>query len=316
MTEEKITETAADGMLKLLFANSLVRGEVVNAAEGWVDMTQYHQYPENVARMLGEFTAGAMLLAGTIKFDGALILQIKGSGPVSLAVVEVQNDLTVRAMAKVREGAEVTAEMGMQELINAGGLGQCTIILDPHDRAPGVMPYQGVVALNGDTVASVLEGYMMQSEQLDTRLWLAADDKRVGGLLLQKMPSIGGSSAEVNETETWNELVTLGGTVKSEELLTLDRQTLTHRLFWQQSLQVAEDRPVSFRCNCSREKTDSMLHSLGKAELDEIFKTRDNVEVTCQFCNRKQSYSKGDIEALFVEEVEEAVTVSDPKTVH
>ena len=159
MTENK-KENLNNRMIKFLFEGAPVRGACVQMAEEWQEMIKFHHYPENVAALLGQFTAGALLLSSTIKFEGSLILQVKGSGPIAFIYAEVRNPMSVRAMAEIREGAEIKPEMDLQELINKDGKGLCALILDPKDRRPGVQPYQGMVSLESNSVAENLENYM------------------------------------------------------------------------------------------------------------------------------------------------------------
>lgn len=225
MTEEK-TSNLSNRMIKFLFEGAPVRGAALQMKEQWQRMISHHDYPANVTQLIGQFTAGAILLTSTIKFDGSLILQVKGSGPVSMIVVEVKNSMEVRAMAQIRENANITASMQLQELINQENRGQCAIILDPKDRRPSVQPYQGIVPLDGSTVAENLEGYMLQSEQLETKLWLEANSENLAGLLIQKMPGTGGTAAEAADPDAWRRIVQLANTVKPEELINIDSPEL------------------------------------------------------------------------------------------
>jgi molecular chaperone Hsp33 len=317
-TMEDIKESAVlDGITKFLDEAGSVRGEIVSLEDEWQKMTAFQHYPLPVSRLLGEFTAGAVLLSGTIKFNGALILQVKGDGPVKMVVVEVRSNGTVRAMAKLAEGAEIADDAGLQSLINRNGRGQCAIILDPYDRIPGTQPYQGVVALTGDRVASVLEGYMRQSEQLETSLWLTATDKKLAGLLVQKMPGIGGTAKGGSDEDTYNRLTQLAATITDKELLGLPRTEVLRRLFWQESIRSLEEKAMKFDCNCTRERTDAMLKSLGRKELEDILRDEGRIQVTCRFCNKTQTYSPEDVALLF----EDAASVEVPsevteKTVH
>jgi len=289
----------SDTLLKFLFKSAPVRGEIVQLGEAWREMTEHHDYPPAVTRLLGEMVAAAPLLAATIKFNGALILQVHGDGPVKLMVVEVQPDMSVRATAKLREGAEVAADADMRSLINATGQGRCAITLDPRDRLPGQQPYQGVVPLEGDSIAAALESYMRQSEQLDTRLWLAADRNAAAGLLLQKMPQTGGSAAEHADPDAWDRLQMLAQTVKPEELTTLAPAEVMRRLFWQESPQASEPIAPRFACTCSRARIGRMLSSLGREEVDSIIHELGAVHVTCDFCNRQYEFDSVDAEQLF-----------------
>jgi molecular chaperone Hsp33 len=195
----------ADRLLKFMINDAPVRGELVHLREAWQQMIALRAYPAPVVRLLGEMTAAALLLSSNIKFNGALILQIHGDGPVRLLVVECQSDLTVRATAKLSENVGFDDDASLASLVNRGGHGRCVITLDPTDRLPGRQPYQGVVPLAGDSIAAVLEDYMRRSEQIETRLWLAADPHAAAGVLLQKLPQHGGLAQPTsNDDDAWD----------------------------------------------------------------------------------------------------------------
>jgi molecular chaperone Hsp33 len=288
----------SDTLLKFLFRDAPVRGEVVQLDAAWRRMIQFHDYPAPVVALLGQMTAAAALLAANIKFNGALSMQIHGDGPVKLLVVECQPDFRLRATAKLREGAVIAADAGLSSLVNAHGKGRCAITLDPRDRLPGQQPYQGVVPLEGDSIAAALENYMRQSEQLDTRLWLAANGEVAGGLLLQKLPQEGGRSGPQDE-DAWPRALTLAGTLTPDELLTVAAPALVRRLFWQEQLQHAPAATPQFECSCSRERIGRMLRTMGREEVDSIITERGSVEVTCDFCNARQVFDAVDVGQLF-----------------
>lgn len=313
MTENK-KENLNNRMIKFLFEGAPVRGAIVQMEEEWQEMIKFHHYPANVTALLGQFTAGAVLLSSTIKFEGSLILQVKGSGPVAFIYAEVKNPLSVRAMAQLKEGAEIKPDMDLQELINKDGKGLCVLILDPKDRKAGTQPYQGLVSLESNSVAENLEAYMLKSEQLETKLWLEADETHLGGLLIQKMPSVGGNISEISDPDAWGRILQLANTVKKEELLHTPAPEVLHRLFWQEKLLPVAEEDVIFECNCSRDKTDDILKQLGKKECEDILKAEGKIEVNCRFCNRKQVYTSEDVEALFIEPNPDAAAMgADPK---
>lgn len=286
-----------DQLLKFSFA-APVRGECVQLASAWQRIVQHHSYPKPVARLLGEMTAAAALLASNIKFDGTLILQIYGDGPVKLLVVECQSDLRLRATAKLRSEAAIHPGAGLRELVNARGAGRCAITLDPRARHPGQRPYQGVVPLDGDSIAQVLESYMRTSEQLETRFWLAAADDVCAGMLLQKLPGQGGKLVDTDE-DAWPRVVTLASTLESKELLGLPPAEQIRRLFWQEPVALGTPLAPRFECSCSRQRIGRMLLSLGRAEVDDILAELGAVSVTCDFCNAAHSFDAVDIGELF-----------------
>jgi molecular chaperone Hsp33 len=287
-----------DRLLKFLFRDAPVRGEIVRLQESWQQMTAHHRYPAPVMHLLGEMTAAAALLAANIKFDGALVMQIQGNGPVRLLVVEVRPQMRLRATAKLRESATIDNGASLQQLTNPYGDARCAITLDPTGRQPGQQPYQGVVPLAGESIAQVLENYLRQSEQLDSRLWLAADGDAAAGVLLQKLPSEGGA-AERPDIDAWDRVGALTATLRRDELLALAPDALAHRLYWQERLQHFEPVAPRFECSCSRARSGRMLLSLGRDEAESIIAERGKVEITCDFCNARYAFDGVDVAQLF-----------------
>jgi molecular chaperone Hsp33 len=251
-----------------------------------------------------------VLMQSNIKFNGALVLQIFGDGPVKVAVAEVQPDLSLRATAKVV--GDVTSDATLSELVNVNNKGRCAITLDPKDRFPGQQPYQGVVPLYGDhgekieRMGEVLGHYMLQSEQLDTRLVLAANGQVAAGLLIQRLPlqGLGNLQPRANEddigiNEDYNRIATLAQTLTQEELLTLDVDTILRRLFWEEKVLRFEPDTPRFACTCSRERVSNMIRSLGVEEADSILAERPDIEVGCDFCGKQYRFDPVDAAQIF-----------------
>lgn len=303
----------ADELYKFLFEGddtekSSVRGEIVSLGDTWREIRGQHPYPAPVLRMLGELVAASTLLTANLKFNGALVMQIHGDGPVKLLVVECHADLTVRATAKLSESAQIADDAHFRELVNRHGKGRFAITLDPKDRSQGQKPYQGIVPLEGDSIAQVLENYMLRSEQLHTHLWLAADATRAQGVLLQRLPISGGKTNEVSAhlgteleaaLETWERVVTFANTLSREELLATDPKTLMRRLFWEETLRVFDPMPCAFHCSCSRERVAAMLVTLGQKEVEDTLAEQGQVDVNCEFCNRHYPFDAVDCAQLF-----------------
>jgi molecular chaperone Hsp33 len=301
---------------KFLFEGLPVRGMIVRLTDAWQEVLTRRQalgeHPPEVRCLLGEMAAAGVLMQATIKFNGALVLQIYGDGPVKLAVAEVQPELSFRATAKV-VGA-VAPGARLEGLLNLHGGGRCTITLDPRDKFPGQQPYQGVVPLHGDRreplqhVSQVLEHYMLQSEQLDTRLILAADDQVAAGLLIQRLPVEGGGNLgrrnedDIGLSEAYNRIATLAGTLTREELLTLPSDQILRRLFWEETLRVFEPQQPRFACTCSRDRVRGMLRSLGRDESDSLIAERGLVEVGCEFCGVQYHFDAVDVGEMFTPE--------------
>ena len=307
-------------LTKFIFEGLPVRGMLVRLSDSWQEVLRRRhtvgQHAPEVRTLLGEMAAAGVLMQANIKFNGALILQVFGDGPVRLAVVEVQPELSFRATATVV--GEVPAGARMEALLNLHGQGRCAITLDPKDKFPGQQPYQGVVPLHGDQreplqrVQQVLEHYMLQSEQLDTRLVLAANDEVAAGLLIQRLPvegvgNLDGGARRRNEdeigiNEAFNRIALLAATLTSEELLTLGSEQILHRLFWQETLRVFEPATPRFACSCSRERVRNMLRGLGREESDSLIAERGEVEVGCEFCGLQYRFDAVDVGEMFTPE--------------
>ena len=311
---------------KFLFEGLPVRGMIVRLTDAWVDIlarragnSSTGAYPAAVSELLGEMAAAGVLMQSNIKFNGALVLQVFGDGPVKLAVAEVQSDLSLRATATLI--GEVPENARLSQMVNVTGGGRCAITLDPKDRHPGQQPYQGVVPLHGDhhekldKLSDVLQHYMLQSEQLDTVLVLAANSQVAAGLLIQRMPLKGeGNLAQglthrenedqIGHNEDYNRIAHLASSLTRDELLTLDVDTILRRLFWEEKLlrfepQQGESGP-RFACTCSRERVANMLRSLGVEEAESILAERNEIEVGCEYCGQQYHFDAVDAAQIFV----------------
>jgi len=303
-----------DQLKKYLFEDRSVRVQAVRLHQTWRDAQEHHQYPPAVQRLLGELIAAAALLAANIKFEGALVLQIQGDGPIALLVVECQSDLSLRATVKIREGQQVPPDGTMQDLLNPDGQGRFIVVLDPRRKVPGQQTYQGIVPLEGDTVAEALQHYMKASEQLDTRLWLQADADHAAGLLVQRLPDQGGTARADASADTLARAVVLADTLKPDELLRTDIDTLIHRLYWEETLIAFEPAPVRWHCPCTRERVAGMLRSLGEREVNDILAEQGRVQVTCDFCGKPYEFDAVDCSGLFAPA--RPMPEQDPPTVH
>ena len=274
-----------DTLQRFLFEHVPVRGEFVHLDATWQAVLERHDYPPLLRDVLGELMVASALLAATLKFEGSVILQLHGSGPVSLVVAECTSDTTLRATAKW------SGEIPAGNLPSLLGNGRFAITLVPREAG---QTYQGIVDLRGGTVAACLEHYMQHSEQLDTRLWLAADERRAAGVLLQQLP--GPSDADPDD---WHRIVQLAGTLSRQELLDLPPETLLYRLFHEDDVRVFEPRITAFRCSCSKQRVVSMLRMLGQKEVRSIIDERKSVDVQCEFCGKAYSFDAVDAEQLF-----------------
>jgi molecular chaperone Hsp33 len=276
--------TERDTLHRFLIERTNVRGEWVHLDATWRAVQERAEYPLAVRRVLGEALAAVALLAATIKFEGSLILQIQGDGPLSLLVVQATGRRTVRGLARWRD------EVPQASLREQFGEGRMVITID---QGTGKDRYQGVVGLSGATLAQALDDYFSTSEQLPTRLWLAADSEAAGGLLLQGLPA---ASAD---PDAWNRAITLAETLTPDEILGLDAGEVLHRLYHEEDVRLFDREPVSFRCGCSRERVQGVIRGLGLAEARSILEEQGAIEVDCEFCNAHYSFDAVDVEHVF-----------------
>ena len=316
-----MTKPLADRLLRLMFDGGGARAHLVQLDRSWLEVACKHDTSPDVMRLLGEMSCASILLSASLKYEGSVILQIHGDGPVRLAVAECNAKLGFRSTIKMSETLEPAPGADWKALVNQNNLGRFSVVLDP--KIDNQHPYQGIVPLHEAGVAQALESYMQRSEQLPTRLWLACNGERAAGLLLQKMPHQGGTNKKSDaqseaateaSDDDWERLITLAQTVTADELLSVEAETLLHRLFWQEAPKLLEDKPVQFSCSCSRVRVGRMLKTLGAEEVESILAEQGQVDVHCDFCNAAYHFDAVDCAALFTGE--HPPSSEDPSTIH
>ncbi|MGB5737302.1 MAG: Hsp33 family molecular chaperone HslO [Thiohalocapsa sp.] len=276
-----------DSLHRFVFERLGVRGELVRLDASFRAVLERHPYPGPVQRPLGEALAAVLLLTATLKFEGSLILQAQGEGPLRTLVAQGTHNRTVRGLARW------DGEVPHGDLTRLFGSGHLVLTLDP---ARGER-YQGIVPLEGSGLGAAIEAYFGRSEQLPTRLWLAVDGRRAVGLMLQRMPG------DSEDEDGWNRTTMLADTVDDKELLTLPVEQLLRRLFHEEEVRLFEPEPVAFRCDCSRGRIADTLRALGREEIDEIITEQGEARVTCEFCNRDYAFDAVDASELFADAV-------------
>ena len=289
-----------DELFRFSFEDGRVRGVSLRLEDTWQAAIENHDYPPAVAALLGEAVAGAVLMVASLKFEGRLILQFAGRGPVSLLVVQVSAERRFRCMAKWDEERLADAGEGLEALL---GRGQLVLTIEPEQGSR----YQSLVPIEGASLADAIEGYFQQSEQLPTRLVLSADRQVTAGMLVQQMPETGGivpsSGPSARGFEHVGKLVdTLVGEKGRAEMRAVSAPELLHRLFHQDALRIHDVARVAFSCGCSREAVGHMLAGLGRNELEATLASEDTppglIEIHCDFCGSLYRFDRVDVEQL------------------
>ncbi len=272
-----------------------LRGVHVNLEQVWQHIVGQKNYPAPIARALGELVAAGALLAANLKFDGTFILQVQGTGVLKLLVAEATSEQTCRGTARFDDSVEIADDASLQDLM--GEQGQFVLTLQPRQ---GEM-WQGIVGLQGTSIAQMLANYLAQSEQLDSDLILAADDKQAVGMMVQRL------AGQDMAREDWQYVESLLQTVNQDELLHTTANTLLYRLFHEQEVRVFEPEHLEFACTCSHEKVGNMLLLLGGQEVGQILLEQGSVEIACDFCQQNYVFDEEDVKTLFGSDVSAAV---------
>jgi len=274
---------------RFLFKELNIRGQHIQLQESWQAMLKDRHYPEVIVKLLGELTAMSVLMANGMKHEGRVTMQVQGSGPISLLVVDVTHDLKIRGVAKTNQ--DITDQTSMDELL---GDGQILMTLE---NTQTQHHYQSYVPRDGDSIAACFETYLSQSEQLPSKIWLAAKENSLGGVMIQKM-----SETDGYDEDGWERILHLTTTVKDEELTQLSAEALLHILFHEETLEMFESEEVVYECPEDNERVYNMLRSLGEAEVRKILEEQGEIVIHNEMCNFHLRLNEDDVTALFAEE--------------
>ena len=284
---------------RYLFEDLSVRGELVQLDEAYQRIISSKEYPAALQKLLGELLVSTTLLTATLKFEGSITIQLQGDGPVSLAVINGDHDQKIRGVA--RWEGDIADDASLHDMM---GKGYLVITIEPKKGER----YQGVVGLEGETLADVIEGYFANSEQLKTRLWIRTGEhegkKHAAGMMIQVMPDGTGTP------EDFEHLEQLTATVKNEELFTLPANELLYRLYNQDSVRLYEPQPVEFHCGCSRERSGAAIITVDKTEIYDILAEEGTISLHCDYCGTSYTFDEPEITELYTQ------ATSGNKTVH
>ncbi len=275
-----------DPIQRFLFKDLNIRGQHLNIHQAWQKMIEDRHYPDSLIQVLGELTAVAIMLANGMKHTGKVSIQVQGSGPVNLLVVQVSHTFDLRGVAKTNQ--TLTHESGLNALL---GDGQILVTLE--NTQTGHF-FQSYVPREADTISDCFEAFLSQSEQLPSKLWLAANDQAIGGVLIQKMPT-----TDDQDEDGWERITHLSHTVTEAELLECDAPTLLHRLFHEETVELYPPQSVQYDCPQDQQAVETMLKSLGETEVRKILEEQGQVVIHNEMCNLHFKFDESDINRIF-----------------
>lgn len=282
-----------DLLQRFVFDGCDIRGEIIALGDSYGEVLQHNPQPAPLQQLLGQCLAAAGLLSATLKFNGTISLQARGDGPVSLLMAECSHHRQLRGIVRSNADAPPEPQTGAA-LPQWLGNGVMAITIEPEKGER----YQGIVPLDKQNLAGCLEDYFALSEQLETRIWLAADQQIAAGLLLQKLPRQQEAGPEVNQAH-WETLCALADTLTDHELLQLDQASLLYRLFHEQRLRLFDPQPLAFACSCTRERSAEALMSLGQEDVEKLLLEKGVITIDCQFCNRQYHFDTQAVRQLW-----------------
>lgn len=290
---------ATNVLNRYLFEDLSVRGELVQLDKAYQQIITSKEYPAPIQTLLGELLVATTLLTATLKFEGSITMQLQGNGPVSLAVINGDNNQRIRGVA--RWEGDIADDAGLHDLM---GKGHLVITIEPKKGER----YQGVVGLEGDNIAQVIENYFLRSEQLKTRLWIRTGEhegkRHAAGMLLQVVPDGTGSPNDFEHLEQ------LTNTVKNEELFTLEANELLYRLYNQEQVKLFEPQDVEFLCGCSRDRSGAAIVTISRDEINDILAEEGSVSLHCDYCGTTYSFDSAQVAELYSQ------AQGDSKTLH
>ena len=283
------TVLAEDVLHRFLLERAGVRGVIVRLGAAWREVAGRAEYPGPLLDLLGQTLAASALLTGNIKFDGALSVELKSKGALRLLFAECTDAGRLRGLARWNE--TLPEPLCLSELPQA-------IMAITIGQAERGQRYQGLVDLGHPELATALENYFQQSEQLPARFVLAANGQNAVGLMLQKLPGEGGHDTAHDE-DGWPRVEQLTATLGRDELLSTSPEEVLYRLYHEEVVRLFKPRPLAFGCSCSRERVEAMLRSLGREEIEATLASQNGtIEVTCEFCAREYTFDRVDAEHL------------------
>ena len=290
----KNTIATTDVLNRYLFNDMHVRGELVQLSKSYQSIIKNHNYPIGVRLLLGELMVATCLLSATLKFEGEITVQLQGDGPIGYMSVNGDHNQKMRGIAKLKPEQEQTTAKSLHELI---GKGTMVITIRPEKGEA----YQGVVALEEETLAECLAHYFEVSEQIPTKIWLFSDDERqqVAGSLVQLLPDGDGSTENLSKQQSdFEHISQLTNTIKADEVFTLEAQALLYRLYHQEKVSLFEPQTVSYQCGCSQDKCLAAISQIEPTEIESILAEQSKISMTCDYCLTTYDFFYDDLKSF------------------
>lgn len=281
-----------DAIQRFLFKNLDIRGQHLNIHQAWQKMIVDRHYPPALTQILGELTAVAIMLANGMKHSGKVSIQVQGTGPVHLLVVQVTHQLGMKGVAKTNQ--TLTTESGLDALL---GDGQILVTLE---NTQTNRFFQSYVPREADTITEAFENFLSQSEQQPSKLWLAANDQAIGGVLIQKMPT-----TDHHDADGWERITHLSNTATESELIEFDATTLLHRLFHEETVELFTPENIQYDCPQNEEAVETMLKSLGEEEVRKILADEGEVVIHNEMCGKHFRFNEADVNRIFADKPED-----------
>ena len=290
---ELVEKNTDNSVIRFLFENHGVRGEILQMHEPCKALLEHHDYPLPLKKLLIELAAATVLIGATLKANGQIMVQIrggKGEHAIKYALINIDKDLSFYGSAALNDGNTYNDELSFKDLCGEGGV--LVISVFPEDGNK----WQGIVPLETDNLAAALEEYFKNSEQLDTSFLIFADPKelKVGAIMLQIIPEI------KDNHESLKHLQTLAATMTYDEIVSLSLYKSLHNLFWNDEVKVFEPRNIAFKCVCSKDRCERALKGLNRQDLEHLI-TENGTDMTCQHCGKVYHFSKEDLEKILLE---------------
>lgn len=284
-----------DTLQRFVFEDTCVRGKIVRLDKTLKDIFKGREFPVEVSNLLGQTLCATALLSAILKYDGQLTMQFQSDGPLKMLVAKCDDRYQMRGTARWDEASSP------DNLLDDFEQGDLVITIQNNQTNK---PYQSIVNINHQSISQSLENYFLQSEQLETRLWLAYNyqTEEAVGLLLQKMPENEQAHATEDDLDAdnqWEHIQTLANTITDKELLNWPNEMLLSQLFSEETIQLFEPHPIQFYCPCTTEKMLHAITVLGEEDALEALSTNRFVEVVCDYCNQHFEFNENEVKRLF-----------------